>query len=321
MAEIKSVDELNSVYTLKYFLLSCSAYRDKNSNLKNFDKVRQEIVKNTEKLWLNSKLRKNRKRAAGRWRALNRFAQKDLNGYYLKLDKLASQDAEMGVWFDSVHKGYTLFCDNLCSTMQDITGQKWRKISCNFTENGQPRYCEFVVAEKFLENGFFNDIKGLYELNLDADIITDTIGKAIAYGGCIFLSDGENYTFDKNTTKLSKYSAPLPLMSFPIKKGDKQSIDCLSIVYKSAQYEQETFKYFDENNDGNYYFEQYPKFQENLYSAIKKVKQEDLVVDYGFLYTQYSAGIADVYSKQMEKLNEDLSNLEQKYSADFQMQK
>ena len=321
MAEMKSIEDLNSVYTLKYFMLSCSAYRDKDSSLKNFDKVRQNIIKNTEKLWLNSKLRKNPKRAGSRWRALNRLAQKDLNNYYLKLDKIATQDAEMGVWFDSVRKGYTLFCDNLGEIMQDITRQKWQKISCNFTEKGQTRFCEFLVAEKFLENGFFNDIQGLTELDLDGEIISNTIGKAISYGGCIFLSDGEYYSFEKNTTKLSKDTAPLPLMSFPLKKGDKQSIDDLAIVYKSAQNEQEYLATLNEFNEGNYYFTQFPQLQDYLNSAIKNVNKENMVVDYDFLYSQYSAGLTETYSKQMLKLDEDLNALEQKYTEEFQMQK
>ena len=51
------------------------------------------------------------------------------------------------------------------------------------------------------------------------------------------------------------------------------------------------------------------------------VNKENMVVDYDFLYSQYSAGIAETYSKQMLKLNEDLNALEQKYTEEFQMQK
>ena len=46
-----------------------------------------------------------------------------------------------------------------------------------------------------------------------------------------------------------------------------------------------------------------------------------MVVDYDFLYSQYSAGITETYSKQMLKLNEDLNALEQKYTEEFQIQK
>ena len=323
MEEQKTIiEELNSIYTLKYFLQGCSAYRYKNINVKNLEKEREKIVEKAKLEWKRFRYKKAPKKVVVKWRILNKHAKNEFDESYKKLYQKIDTDAELGVWFDAVHKGYTLFCDNLNGVMECITGQKWQNITLNLQENGQAKPVRLVVSENFLNNGFFNDIQGLDDLALDGEIIEKTISNAIKYGGCILLSDAEEYSFDRNTTKLSHTSTQnLPLMSFPIKKGDKQTLNDLAISYKSAEYELQNLNNFDENNDDNFYFRQYKKLTDYLRGAISTAQKDKMVIDRDFLFSQYGAGLGELYKDQLNKLQEDMTTLEQECIQGQEMQK
>ena len=102
---------------------------------------------------------------------------------------------------------------------------------------------------------------------------------------------------------------------------EKQTLNDLAISYKSAEYELQNLNNFDENKDDNFYFRQYKKLTDYLRGAISTAQKDKMVIDRDFLFSQYGAGLDELYKDQLNKLQEDMTTLEQECIQGQEMQK
>lgn len=292
-----TLEDMLSMYMSRFFALASNAKRENSVVKIQYPRqIIEEIMQEAEVTWVQ-KMKLYAKQPNMQKATMRNILKHSRENYTARcvaamqeMSNARYEDYRLAHWFEACREGFLEFGEDLPAVMERITGFKWVNTTLSIKEGRKVKDISVTVPKNENTLDIYNkeyDFEDeMYDRAGNPISLQNFFAREIENRHLIIRGDSYVDRFDCNAIKLHpSYIHSLPSLSMPIKSLDVDYLKVLAEKYDSAEEELDKLRHFDHRNDGNRYFELFPKLEGELKAYIegkaKKTqidltKQEDI---------------------------------------------